>query len=372
MDITICNNLKELRKKKNNTQEDLADFLSISIAAVSKWERGESYPDIELLPRIAVFYDTTVDDLLGVSEERKNHKLREYHTQMHEFWKTGDSLACVELWRNAAKEFPNDNNVMFQLLQALTNATNGPFAPDDKSNEAKEKEYFKEAVEIGEVLSAKANDQSIIYSTLSRLSFAYKGLGEVEKAVKIANKLPHVWSTNESILTHILEGAELKAHLQSFLLSLIGSFGNIMGNLRRCDYDDEQTLKIYGNAIEIIKLLFEDGDYGVQHTLLNSMYLTLAETYGKLNDTDAFFENLSAAAKHAIAYDLLEENVLYTSLLFNVQKIQKHGRTSMDNESQYLLKRLAEKHFDFCSDDERFVEIRNRLMAVACEDVNTH
>jgi len=41
MNIIICDNLKELRKKKNNTQEDLAEFLTVSITAVSKWERGE-------------------------------------------------------------------------------------------------------------------------------------------------------------------------------------------------------------------------------------------------------------------------------------------------------------------------------------------
>ena len=119
MDITISDNLKELRKKKNNTQEDLADFLTISIAAVSKWERGESYPDIELLPRIAVFYDTTVDDLLGVGEVKKKEKIGEYHRQKSEFYKSGDTLANVELWRNAAKEFPNDNDVMFNLIDSI-------------------------------------------------------------------------------------------------------------------------------------------------------------------------------------------------------------------------------------------------------------
>ena len=71
MDITISDNLKELRKKKNNTQEDLAEFLSVSITAVSKWERGECYPDIELIPKIASYYEVSVDDLLGVKGIKK-------------------------------------------------------------------------------------------------------------------------------------------------------------------------------------------------------------------------------------------------------------------------------------------------------------
>jgi len=371
MNIIISDNLKELRKKKNNSQEDLANFLTVSIAAVSKWERGECYPDIELLPRIAVYYDTTVDDLLGVGETRKKQKMSEYNTQMLEFYKSGDTLANVELWRKAAKEFPNDNQVMRNLITALTNAAGGllAFPPGDKDREAKKNEFLKEAVEIGEALSAKANDQSDMYYAMYRLCDAYKKLGEVEKAVKIANKLPSAGivgdMTKEGVLLHILEGAELKAHLQNFLLSLIISFTNVMANLRRCDYDNEQTIKIYDKAIQIIKLFFEDGDYGARHLYLSNWYSTIAAAYARMNDTDAVIENFSAAAEHAIACDLLEENVPHTSMLFNTQKIHGYGKTYMSNESQNLLKGMAAEHFNFCRDDERFIKLTEDLKKVA-------
>jgi transcriptional regulator with XRE-family HTH domain len=339
----------------------------VSITAVSKWERGECYPDIELLPRIAVFYDTTVDDLLGVGETRKKQKISEYRQQNSKFWKSGDSLACVEHWRNAAKEFPNDNDVMFKLLIALSNAIGGlkAFPPGDKDREAKQNEFLKEAVEIGEALSAKATDQHIMYTAMYRLCVAYKELGEVEKAVQTANKLPEMWLSKEESLLSILEGAELKAHSQNFLLRLIDSFGNVMAALRRCDYDDEQIIRIYGKAIQIIKLFFEDGDYGTCHNFLNGWYLAIAVACAKMNDADAVIENLSAAAEHAIAYDLLEENVPHTSLLFNTLKTQKSGKTYMSNESQNLLKQMAAEHFNFCRDDERFVKLVEDLKKVA-------
>ena len=49
----IGQRIKEFRKKNDMTQEKLADYLSVTHKAVSKWERGESVPDITVLKQIA-------------------------------------------------------------------------------------------------------------------------------------------------------------------------------------------------------------------------------------------------------------------------------------------------------------------------------
>jgi DNA-binding XRE family transcriptional regulator len=64
-------NFKLYRNKKGNTQDELADILSILKQSVSKWERGEEYPDITLLPYIASYYNVTTDELLGTGEIQK-------------------------------------------------------------------------------------------------------------------------------------------------------------------------------------------------------------------------------------------------------------------------------------------------------------
>lgn len=53
------------RKARNLTQEELASQFDISNQAVSKWETGQSYPDVELLPRIADFFEISLDELFG-------------------------------------------------------------------------------------------------------------------------------------------------------------------------------------------------------------------------------------------------------------------------------------------------------------------
>jgi transcriptional regulator with XRE-family HTH domain len=60
--------LHELRKQKGLTQEELAELLFVSRTAVSKWESGRGYPNIDSLKAIATFFHVTIDELLSSDE----------------------------------------------------------------------------------------------------------------------------------------------------------------------------------------------------------------------------------------------------------------------------------------------------------------
>ena len=64
MNYSIGTKIATLRKHKDITQEEMANAIGTSAQAISKWERGKNYPDIELLPIIADFFGTTIDNLL--------------------------------------------------------------------------------------------------------------------------------------------------------------------------------------------------------------------------------------------------------------------------------------------------------------------
>ena len=63
--LNISGNLIRLRHEKKVTQEQVADFIGVTKASVSKWETGQSTPDIMLLPQLAAYFDVSVDALLG-------------------------------------------------------------------------------------------------------------------------------------------------------------------------------------------------------------------------------------------------------------------------------------------------------------------
>ena len=72
--LKIGEKIKSKRKELEYTQEELANILYVTKAAVSKWENGESYPDITLLPSIASFFGVSCDELLGVDTKEKEEK----------------------------------------------------------------------------------------------------------------------------------------------------------------------------------------------------------------------------------------------------------------------------------------------------------
>lgn len=70
-------NVRELRRSRKMTRQDLAEVIGVSFQSVSKWECGDGYPDIELLPQIARYVNVTLDRLMDMDEERYRRELQE-------------------------------------------------------------------------------------------------------------------------------------------------------------------------------------------------------------------------------------------------------------------------------------------------------
>ena len=64
------NRLYELRKQKGFSQEELANRLNVSRQTVSKWELGETLPDIENLKKMAILFNFSIDEVLGLVAEK--------------------------------------------------------------------------------------------------------------------------------------------------------------------------------------------------------------------------------------------------------------------------------------------------------------
>lgn len=76
MKLKIGENLRRLRKERGLTQEQFAEAVGVSFQAVSRWEKGTAYPDMELLPALSSFFSVSVDSLIGCPEMTKNEQAK--------------------------------------------------------------------------------------------------------------------------------------------------------------------------------------------------------------------------------------------------------------------------------------------------------
>lgn len=75
-ELNLAGHISRLRHERNITQEELADFLGVTKASVSKWENAQSTPDLQLLIHLAAFFDVTVDKLLGYEPQLSREQIR--------------------------------------------------------------------------------------------------------------------------------------------------------------------------------------------------------------------------------------------------------------------------------------------------------
>ena len=119
MHINISENIKALRTERGLTQEKMADFLGISFQAVSKWERGETVPDIYMIPVLADFFGVSTDYLLGHNDERRRQEVEEYINQYYTLWNEGKYEELLKILKNAVKKYPSEFPVTVRYLNTL-------------------------------------------------------------------------------------------------------------------------------------------------------------------------------------------------------------------------------------------------------------
>ncbi len=99
MKLNLGNQIRLNRRRMNLTQEQLAEEFGTSPQAVSRWENGTTYPDIEMLPMIASFFETSVDALLGCTEEEKEKFCAELQQSFEVAVRAKDVQKVIEIMR---------------------------------------------------------------------------------------------------------------------------------------------------------------------------------------------------------------------------------------------------------------------------------
>jgi len=244
MNLRIGENLKRLRREKDLTQEELAAHLGISFQAISKWERGESYPDITILPALSNYFKISIDELVGMEEIRRTEEYEKINKKWLENRNSNKHKENVKLMKDALKFFPNDALFLVQLSSSLERLD---------GTETEKQQYLKESIAVQEQI-LRGEDSEVRNATLYNICFAYWKIGELEKAIKQAEKLPNFYKSRENALVCLLSGEEKRKIAKSSLEPLAWSITHQLTALCETEKDENYLKK----AEKIKELLLEN------------------------------------------------------------------------------------------------------------------
>jgi len=293
MTIYFSEIFKKLRKGRSMTQEQVAEVLSVSPQAVSRWETGATYPDIALLPSIAEFFETTVDALLGTGKARAKERIDGFLRHGRELREAGDVLEAVDLMRSAVREFPNSYELQYALFETLLFA-------EEKESDVSVTE--SEITELGERILTYSTDDRLRLLTKVHLGRYLARIGRTARATEIFMTLPEAEYCREKQLklTGIEGGDEAHTCAAPSELSVDAAVLALFAGMRRASREDspKKRLAEAKRRLQILDTIYAEKDYDGYY-LENAAICTadMAEAYAENGDSTRALLCLSKAAE---------------------------------------------------------------------------
>ena len=122
--MTIGSNIKKLRRERDITQEQLAEFLHLTPSAISQWETDRVLPDIQYLPKLAHLFKVSSDEILGINVEANDEEINRIYQEVRELWCTARRSEAEKLCREGIDRFPNAYILMEELAWNLSYSNN--------------------------------------------------------------------------------------------------------------------------------------------------------------------------------------------------------------------------------------------------------
>lgn len=188
--IKLSEKIKSLRKQKNISQEVLANYLGVSFQSVSKWENGNTMPDVTMIPAIASFFGVSTDELFDFN-------LLEMEKQVdaicYESWKyrENDIARSERILREGLQRFPGNDIILNNLLYTLDYKTRSD-----------------EVISLCKTLIESTKDDSVKYDACRILASCYKENGQNELIKPTLEIIPEIYFSKLELMASLLDGED--------------------------------------------------------------------------------------------------------------------------------------------------------------------
>ena len=354
MNLRIGSVIQKLRKIKGLTQEQLAESIGVSKAAVWKWESGSTYPDITLLSPIARLLGTTVDGLLEFEENLTKDEIDEILMKCSNKFTTSDYFQAYEYSEKYLRKYPNSLELKLQMTGLYF------IYMSSLTSEVDVNRFMDRIIEMLKEVS-KSEDNVLKDTALLSLSSYYIMLDKYDEALAVVNKLPES-STDRKVVTATIyyrkgDVGEAKCIYQQLLLESIQNCGMNLVSLARIAEKEgklDKGIKILETNMNLSKL-FNVSNNGA------GTYMEIAEFYARNGMEEKALDALEKYEFFVI--NSLGENKenLSDTIYFDTIKVEKKLVANEHMKDSINLLFETNESFDAIKDNIRFKELIKRI-----------
>lgn len=181
--LKISEHILELRHKKGITQEELAAFLGVTKASVSKWETKQSYPDILLLPQIAAFFDISIDELMGYEPQLSPEQIKKCYVDLAADFAELPFEEVMEKSKVLTREYYSCYPLLFHMAILWINHVT--LAPDA----ARQMEIVNDIIDICDRISKESREVGLCSDAIVMKAMAELQMGKTQEVIEVLEPL---------------------------------------------------------------------------------------------------------------------------------------------------------------------------------------
>lgn len=195
--FNLGDNIVRLRHEKKLTQEEIASFVGVTKASVSKWENKQSMPDISILPALATLFDVTIDELLGYEPQLEDKQIRMIYIKLSEDFVNSSFKDAYNKVLEQVKRYYNCYPFLLQMCVLMINHYN--LAGDCSSQE----EILLEIQKWCDHIMEKCRVSNIVEDAIAvhtSINFLLKNYPEVIDTLKEESNPLRMSNSNDILL----------------------------------------------------------------------------------------------------------------------------------------------------------------------------
>ena len=316
-EINLGRILLEHRHKRGITQDELAEYIGVSKASVSKWETETTYPDITLLPKLAAYFNISIDALMGYEPQMEREDIRKLYCQLSRDFLEQPFQTVMEQCRGIVKRYFSCYPLLFQVGVLYVNHAELAGIPEQVLS------ILEDARELFVRVKKESEDAELAAQAISMEALCLLNLGKLQEVFELLEPLEMNRLSPEPLLASAYQMAGNEKKAQKILQ--VGSY---------------QTLLQLLNLLTTYMGLCMDNASAFEETYRRTMAITEAFSFETLHPANllSFYivaaQGFLALGNQEKALEILEQ---YAELvLSNIYPLQLHGDSYFDLLDEWL------------------------------------